>query len=141
SADQSEAVTLELETSQPLHGSTNGTAVVLSGFEVVGAVPQEGEVAIQVDDGWQLRWEPSDSVRLVHPSELDFSWAGAEATPENFAATLRFARQPWSLPVRLVPREQRVVATPSYELTINPGEALLRMEVEYRIEGGRALPV
>ncbi len=140
SADQSKAVTVELQTIEPLHGTSNGIALALGGFEVVGAVPQQGEVGLLVDDGWQLRWEPNDSVQPVHRSEVDFSWATPAAAADSLTAAFRFARQPWVLPVRLVPREQRVVATPAYELTIQPGEALLQMEVAYRIEGGRTLP-
>ena len=140
SADQTKPFTLELETIQPLHGNGGGVALQLSGVEVVGAVPQDGEVAIQIDDGWQLRWEPSDSVRLVHPSQVDFSWALPNIDEDQLVAALTFARQPWSLPVRLAPREERVVARPSYDLTIKADEAVLRMEVTYRIEGAPALP-
>ncbi len=141
SSDQTEPVTLEVQTIEPLHGTGSGIDFTLSGFEVIGAVPQVGEVGILVDDAWQLQWEPNDSVRPVHSSEVDFSWAANQLTDNKLTTVLRFARQPWSLPVRLAPREERVVATPSYKIRLSPDEALLEMEVAYRLTGGRALPI
>ena len=137
-SDQSEPVTLDLQAIQPLHGTDNGIHLELSGFEVVGAVPQDGQVGVEVGDGWQLRCEPSDGVRLIDPSQLDFSWAVPEARPPKLAVGLRFVRQPWNLPIEIVPREERLVATPTYELSIDSDEARLRMEVSYRLEGGRS---
>ncbi|WP_425396136.1 hypothetical protein [Aeoliella sp.] len=137
-ADQTKPATITLETYEPVPTGGKDISLNLSGFEVLGALPQDGEVAVKVDDSWQVRCEPTDTVRLIHPAELDLSWIEPATSIDELTLALRYARQPWSLPLRLMPREQRVVATPSYVLTINPNEALLRMEVEYRIEGGRA---
>ena len=137
-ADQTDPVTLQIQTIQSLNGSGNGVQLELTGFEVVGAVPQDGQLGIEVDDAWQLRCEPSDGVRLVLPSELDFSWARTDAPNQKLTAAMRFARQPWKLPIKLAPREERLIATPSYELHIGPDHAELRMEVPYRLEGTRA---
>lgn len=137
-ADQSKPATIVLATYEPLPSGGKAMSLELSGFEVLGAVPQDGEVAVEVDDTWQVRCEPTDSVRLVHPAELDLSWLDEPPSLDELTLALRYARQPWSLPLTLVAREQRVMATPSYELTINPNEALLRMEVEYQIDGGRS---
>lgn len=140
-ADQMAPVSVDLQTIEALPAGGNDLYLNLSGFEVVGALPQDGEVAVVVDDAWQVRYEPNDSVRMVHPSELDLSWLTTRPAAGEVTAALSFARQPWSQVMRLVPREQRVEATPKYSLSIGPNEALLRMEVEYRIEGGSALPV
>ncbi|WP_145251881.1 hypothetical protein [Aeoliella mucimassa] len=140
-AEQSDPVTVDLETKQTVEVNDDISKLTLRGFEVAGAVPQDGEVAVVVDDDWQLRFEPTDGVRLVRRGEVDLTWLAAPPDPKQVKAAFRFARQPWQLPVEVVPRQQQVLATPSYTLTINPGEALLRMEVTYQIEGGRSLPV
>ena len=141
-ADTSDPVSVDLETKQTLPIAENGSSqCTLQGFSVSGAVPQEGEVVLVVDDDWQLRFEPTDGVRLVRPAEADLAWLVAPPEPERIAAALRFVRQPWQLPVAIVPRQLQIIATPDYELTINPGEALLRMEVTYHIEGGRTPPM
>ncbi|WP_252855305.1 hypothetical protein [Aeoliella straminimaris] len=137
-ADQNKPATVIIDTIELLPAGDKNMTLELSGFEVLGALPQDGEVAVEVDDTWQVRCDPTDTVRLIHPAELDLSWMKDAPSVDELTMALRFARQPWSLPVTLMSREQRVVATPSYELTINPNEALLQMEVDYRIEGGRS---
>lgn len=145
-ADQTAPVSVDLQTIEALPSGGDGQdnkdlSLTLSGFEVVGALPQDGEVAVVVDDAWQVRYTPNDSVRLVHPSELDLTWLKTQPVAGSVTAAFSFARQPWSQPMRLVPREQRVIAKPTYKLTIGPNEALLNMVVEYQIEGGSSLPV
>lgn len=139
-ADQTEPATVDFETIQPMP-TGESSKLELSGFEVMGALPQEGEVAVVVDPAWQLRWEPNDGVRPVHPDELDLSWSPTAIDADEVQAAFLFSRQPWSLATRMVERQRRVIATREYDLQINANEALLRMEVQYRIEGGRTLPV
>lgn len=140
-ADQTDQVSIDLQAIEPVPTHGDDTRLELTSFEVVDALPQDGEVALLVDDAWQLRWVSPNSIRLIDQSQFDLSWMANPPASKDLTAALRFARQPWSLPVILAPRQEKVVATPSYELTINPGEALLRMEVDYSIEGGQALPV
>lgn len=139
-ADQTEPVKINLQAIAPLPLQSDAPRLDLTSFEVVDALPQDGEVALAVEGAWQLRWVAPSSVRLIDPTQFDLSWMASPPKTKDLTAAVRFTRQPWSLPIRLTPRQEKVVATPMYELTINPGEALLRMEVDYNIEGGRALP-
>lgn len=139
-ADEAQAVSVELETTQAMPAGEQ-SEIHLSGFEVVGALPQEGEAAVVVDPALQLRWQPTDALRPVHPQEVDLSWSSSLVEQEDVQAAFQFSRQPWNLAAVLVERQRRVVATRDYELQINSSDATLQMEVRYRIEGGRTLPV
>lgn len=138
--EQLDPVTLTLETKQPLSSIGDRLDFELTGFEVVGAVGQDGEVGIQVDKGWQLRPALSDSIEQVDTNDLDLSWQTPDVTVDNIDMALKYVRQPWSLPVQLTPRQQRAVATPSYKLTIGPNEALLEMRISYQVSGTGSVP-
>jgi len=139
-AEQLDPVTLTLETKQPFSSNGDRLDIELTGFEVVGAVGQDGEVGIQVDKGWQLRPALSDSIEQVDTQDLDLSWQTPAVTADNIDMALEYVRQPWSLPVQLTPRVQRAVATPSYKLTIGPSEALLEMRISYQVSGTGSVP-
>ena len=134
-------VVLKLETQQPIGVSKKSTPVELAGFEVLGAVRHYGEVALHVDDQWQLRQTLSDSVDEVSASDLDLTWQQPSLEVDDITTALRYFRQPWSLKVSLSKRQQRVVATPTYVLSISPNEATLQMKVAYHISGVRTFPV
>lgn len=130
-------ITFELKTEQPIGVAEREAPVELAGFEVLGAVRQDGKIGIRVDDEWQLRWDLGDTVEQINPNEIDLAWQQPDLVAEDLTAALRYFRQPWSLKVNVSPRRQRVVATPAYELTIEPTEARLRMTVDYQISGVR----
>ncbi len=131
-------VPLTLSTEQPLGLSSDEGDQLLefSGFEVLGAVRQFGEIALEVDDNWQLRWDSSNGVQQIGVDQLAPDMSG-----ERVAAAFEYFRQPWSLKVRLLRRDLRVTAEPSYRLQIEPEQLRLRMSVDYSVASGRVSPL
>ncbi|MEX0613045.1 MAG: hypothetical protein WD229_13070 [Pirellulales bacterium] len=129
---QSPAI-IELSTEQPIGLEDGGPLVELGGFEVLGAVRQFGDVAVELAGDWQARWDLADFVRQVDPSELDVSLQQAGVT-----AAFQYDRQPWSLGMRVTARQFRVHVTPQYVLEVLPDEALLTVRLAYQVFGSRA---
>jgi hypothetical protein len=126
-------VEIELSTEQPLGLNSAEEAVELAGFEVLGAVRQYGDVAVQVADDWQLRSEAGPYVRQVEPAELAAALA-------DFPATIayQYDRQPWSLRARVAARPMVVNVTPAYALELDADEARLQAQLVYQVPGARA---
>jgi hypothetical protein len=131
-AMQQGPVTVELSTEQPI-GLGEDPGVELAGFEVLGAVRQYGDVALQVAGDWQARWEIGRNVRQVDPAEIDPQLPQADLT-----AAFQYDRQPWSLRSRIAARQYRVVVTPKYELEFSADEAQLSAQFTYQVLGARA---
>ncbi len=124
-------VVVDLSTEQPGHGESQ--AVEAAGFEVLGAVRQYGDIALNVGSDWQARWNIGRDVRQVDPNELDKSLQRSDLT-----AAFQYDRQPWSLGVRVSPRQSRVHVTPQYDLELLPEEARLNVRLAYQNFGARA---
>ncbi|HJQ82373.1 MAG TPA: hypothetical protein VJ828_20600 [Lacipirellulaceae bacterium] len=131
-AMQQGPVTVELSTEQPI-GLGDDLAAELSGFDVLGAVRQYGDVALQVAGDWQARWDLGRYVRQVDPSEIDPQLPQADLT-----AAFQYDRQPWSLRARIASRQFRVLVTPMYELECTSDEARLAVHFTYQVLGARA---
>jgi hypothetical protein len=125
-------VTIDLSTEQPI-GLDDGLAAELAGFEVLGAVRQYGDLALQVAGDWQARWDLGRYVRQVDPSEIDPQLQQADLT-----AAFQYDRQPWSLRARIAARQFRVLVTPKYELECSADEARLAVHFTYQVLGARA---
>ncbi len=80
------------------------------GFEVLGAVRQYGDIALNVADDWQADWETGTLVCQVDPAEVD-----ASLQSSNPIAAFQYDRQPWSVRVTISPRAL-VHVTPKFEL-------------------------
>jgi len=137
-------VVVELATEQPIAAlpasgqsrelsEMSGSTVELSGFEVLAAVRQFGDVALEVARDWQARWNGGTNIRQVDPSELDSSLQRPTLT-----AAFQYDRQPWSLNVDVGARQSRVHVTPKYELDCSLEEARLTIHLSYQIIGARA---
>src|SRR6185503_20870677 len=68
----------------------------------------------------------------VDPDELDTSLQRSDLT-----AAFQYDRQPWSLAVRVSPRQSRVHVTPQYDLELMPEEARLTVRLAYQNLGAR----
>ena len=126
-------VTINLVTEQPIGLADAASTVELSGFEVLDAVRQYGDIALEVAPDWQARWNLGPFVRQVEPDELDTSLQSA-----NVTAAFQYDRQPWTVAVRTVARKLRVVVAPSYELECSADEARLAVRLSYQVLGARA---
>jgi hypothetical protein len=123
-------IVVDLSTEQPAHDPSQ--TIELGGFEVLGAVRQFGDIALSVANDWQARWNAGRDIRQIDPTELDSVLQRSELT-----AAFQYDRQPWSLPVRVSPRNSRVHVTPQYELELRPEEARLNVRLTYQNFGAR----
>ncbi len=126
-------VIVDLATEQSGSVEDHGQEVSLAGFEVLGAVRQFGDVALNVADDWQARWTIGSYVRQVDPNELDPSLQSISPT-----AAFQYDRQPWALNVRVTPRQLRVHVMPKFELECLPEESRLTVRLAYQVFGSRA---
>ncbi len=129
--EQQAPVTVQLSTEQPI-GLESGTTVELAGFEVMGAVRQYGDIALEVADDWQARWELGRNVRQVDVTDLAASLQQAGHT-----AAFQYDGQPWSLGIRVAARQARVHVVPKYEVQYSPDEARLTLRLNYQVSGAR----
>ncbi|TWT36696.1 hypothetical protein KOR34_16360 [Posidoniimonas corsicana] len=132
-------VTVEIATERAIGSAVgseppNQSRVDLAGFEVLGAVRQEGYHAVIVDEDTRLRWFDLRGARRVAVEDLPASLA----TPQpNYA--VRCFRPQGSIPVEVRQRETRIQAAPSYHLEILPDVALLHVSSRYQIIGAPIL--
>jgi hypothetical protein len=124
---------VEVNLSTEQSGHDVGQLLPLGGFEVLGAVRQYGDIGLNVANDWQARWDIGRDIRQVDPNELDASLQRADLT-----AAFQYDGQPWSMAVRISPRQSRVHVTPKYELELLPDEARLTARLNYQIFGARA---
>jgi hypothetical protein len=129
---QSGPVDIDIATEQPLGDVGSDRSLVLSGFELIGAARQYGDVAVRVADDWEPRWEFGESVRQVERTDLP---ANLQQQP---SAAFQYDRQPWSLRARLERRPLRVHVTPEYDLNLVADGAELRVHLNYQLPGARA---
>jgi hypothetical protein len=126
-------VVVDLSTEQTGGVEDRGQEINLAGFDVLGAVRQFGDIALNVADDWQARWTIGSYVRQVDPTEL----ATSVQTPSP-AAAFQYDRQPWSLKVRVTPRQLRVHVTPKFDVECLPEETRLAVRLAYQVFGARA---
>ncbi len=124
-------VIVDLSTEQSVHDANE--RLELGGFEVLGAVRQFGDIALNVANDWQARWDIGHDVRQVDPAELENSLQRSD-----LSAAFQYDGQPWSLGVRISPRQSRVHVTPQYDLELLPNEAQLTVRLAYQNFGARA---
>lgn len=116
---------------QPWHAARSDEAMNLSGFNVLGAVRQWGHVGVYVVGEWQVHWGPPDSsVRRVEtiPDTL---------RREDLHAGFEYARQPFSLAARIVPRETRTHVDPEYLFLVGSEQVRLEARLKYKVRGAK----
>ncbi len=124
-------VVVDISTEQSI--SDMNRPLDLAGFEVLGAVRQYGDIALNVASDWQARWTIGRDIRQVDPADLESSLQRSDLT-----AAFQYDGQPWSLDVRISPRPSRVHVTPKYEMELLPEEARLTVRLAYQNFGARA---
>lgn len=131
-------VSLTLSTEQPLGLSSDDSdqLIEFAGFEVLGALRQFGEIALEVDDNWQLRLDSSNGVQQIGRDQLSPDMAN-----ERVTSAFEYFRQPWSLKARLLRRDVRMTAEPSYRLLLEPEQIRMKITVDYSVASGRVSPL
>src|SRR4030095_2063384 len=92
-----------------------------------------GDIGLTVGNDWQARWDIGRDIRQVDPTELD-----ASLQRTDLSAAFQYDGQPWSLAVRISPRQSSVHVMPQYELELLQDEARLTARLNYQILGARA---
>ncbi len=113
---------------------SQGSAVELGGFEIVGAVRQWGHIAVQVVGDWQVTWARRHLVRQIEdvPTEL---WR------EDLLASFEYFAQPFSLEARVQPRPTRMSAEAHYVAQVESHRIDLDANLTYRVSGSKAFAV
>lgn len=120
------AVQLVLE--RPLSLSGEGTELIVSGVEVLGAVGQQGIATLTVSEDLQVRWEEGLRIRqIATPRE--------QTSAVDVTATFEFDAAGWRLPIVLAARRTEVSVVPDYQLEIGRDELLLTATYSYSVRG------
>ncbi|MGO8744561.1 MAG: hypothetical protein ACLQNE_01100 [Thermoguttaceae bacterium] len=98
----------------------------LAGYEVVDAVRQSGHIAITADRQWRVLLRPNRGVRQI--DELP------EPLPsEGLVAAFEYFVQPYSLAVRVVPRDTHVSVDPEYLFLVGAGRVSMQARLRYAV--------
>jgi hypothetical protein len=102
----------------------------LGGFEVLGAVRQWGHIGVQVVGDWQVLWGDRSLVRQVEdvPAEL---WR------DDMLAGFEYFAQPFSLLVRVVPRQTRISVEATDLVMVGAQRIELESRLKYRVGGAK----
>jgi hypothetical protein len=128
-AKTSSKVTVKLVTKQGNDVTRNGT-FELGGFEVVGAVRQSGVLAVQVKEDWQVAFVARQGV-------LQTDDMPPELRGDGLVAGFVYFGQPFSLPVRVSPRQTRTSVEPTYVVQVGPHHLQLDATLRYHIAGAK----
>lgn len=125
-------VAVRLVTEQTHDPSEPERLVDLGGFEVEDAVRQWGHVAVRVSGDWQIVWGSRRQVRQVEVEDLPtVLWT------DGLLAGFEYFGQPYSLPLRVIPRETRITVEPEYLLLVGAQRVQLEATLHYRIGGAK----
>ncbi len=122
---------VELTCERPIDPSGNTTFEAI-GFAVAG-IPewrQWGRVSLVVDGDWQATWADGTELRRVDPP--------ANVRLPGFVAAFAYDAQPSMLPVRVRPRQSRVVIEPEYRYEV--GSNRITIDARLRV-AARGTPV
>ena len=103
----------------------------IAGFEVSGARIQSGILEFQIEEELSTEFIPGDNVR--QNDRLSDS-----LTQRDVDARFRYSRQPFSLQLRVRPKESQVHVVPRYVVFVDADQARLEATLRYRISGARA---
>jgi hypothetical protein len=104
----------------------------LAGFEVVEAARQWGHLAVHAVGDWQVLWG-SDDAAVRQVSELP-----SGLRRDDLLAGFEYARQPYSLPARIVAKETRIGVEPEYLFLVEDDEVRLEATWKYTVRGAKA---
>jgi hypothetical protein len=122
-------VNVKLTTRQQ-HDVTRESTSELGGFDCVGAVRQWGHLAVKVEDDWQVTFVRRQGV-------LQSDNLPAEMRSDTVVAGFLYFGQPFSLPVRVSPRQTRTAVEPRYVVRVSPHQLQLDGRLKYHITGAK----
>ena len=123
------SVKLTFHARAPIDQSTSLSWQDLMGFGIRGSVRQNGCIGVKIDRGYQVIWNPGQSVSRV--DELPESYEG------DYQYAFLFSEQPCSLMARIVTGRRRINVQPQYKVFIGEEEQRLDVSWTYNIRGGQ----
>jgi hypothetical protein len=117
-------------------GAAENGQFPLGGFEIPKATSQSGasqsgKVIVREQGEWDVRCEDDRGLESISPSEI------SEA-PEEVVEAFSYYKQPFSLALRVFPKQTRVSVEPHYDLSVESGLARLDATLKYTVRGQKA---
>jgi len=125
-----EAMEIRLVANRPYSISKSKKWIDLSGFEVIDAARQWGQIAVVAPDDWHVLWGPGSGIRQTEQMN-------EELRHEDAVAAFDYFSQPYSLTARLEPRITRVSVEPEYLLLADADQLRLRATLKYTVRGAK----
>jgi hypothetical protein len=129
-------VTVRLVAQRARGNSQADESIDLSGFSVVGAVRQMGQIAVGVEGDWRVEWPQRREVR-----EIDPPGDIPAAEREHIVAAYEFFRQPFALVAKLSPQKPHLTVDPQYTLTVEAERVVLEATLNCMIRGAKVSQV
>ncbi|HLA85108.1 MAG TPA: hypothetical protein VJL29_09960 [Thermoguttaceae bacterium] len=124
-------IEIRLSARRAVDASMFGQWMELAGFEVLDAARQSGYLALEASDDLDLLWDP----RLGVQQHEDLPNA---LVHEDLVAGFKYFAQPFSLPVRVAPRQTRISVEPQYVAIVDVEQIRLEATLHYAIRGKKA---
>lgn len=127
-------IDLRLSGHRTLESSEVGQFVDVSGFRILNALSQSGNLSLAADSQWAFQWSHDSAVEQVE------AVSDTRLRP-GVAATFLYSSQPYAFRVKISRKERRIHVEPRYELTVKPNQILLEGVVSYRSRGAETQAV
>ncbi len=123
-------VNIRLKTERTPEAIEAETPLDLAGFDVLGAVRQTGDIAIQVDGNWNVLWEETDpSFEGVHQVEVvDLP---EELRNGQVQYAFKYFRQPSRLLTQVISRQPHLRVDPEYVVFVSARRVDLHARLNY----------
>lgn len=115
---------------KPAEKPASDRVLDVSGFEVLGAVRQRGQIEFVVPDDWSLATDEDVSAQRV-------DLASEPAAPSEVAARFRYSRQPYALKVRVKRKQRDIRVEQGFEVSVKPKSIELELATSYHVRGAR----
>jgi hypothetical protein len=127
-----DSVTLRLVAQRPRASLSAEEPLDLSGFAVIGAARQTGQLLVSVEGDWRIEWKQQRDVREIDPpSDMP------EAERDRVVAAYEFFRQPFTLLATVSPQKPHITVDPHYELVVERQRVQLEATLQYMIRGAK----
>lgn len=126
--------TIRLATEISSGNPTDSSLLEAGGFYVENGVRVSGHIAVAVEDDWYVSWDIDDSGGAIRRVDI----LPESLQQSNVVAGFEYFRQPFSLPLRIFPKQSRIRVSPTYTFHIEGGDILLTAHLPYEVRGAKA---
>ncbi|MDR3183129.1 MAG: hypothetical protein LBT89_09470 [Planctomycetaceae bacterium] len=132
-------ITLKLKTFQSFESKDTGFLRELTGFEIIGAERQSGNLSVSIPPEMKSRWELNRGVRQTEniPVENKDAAKPAGTIPVGTVTFYEFIAQPFMLKVRAALSQTRTNVKPEFQYYISKGLLQLTGRFSYTVSGSK----